>query len=1584
MEPAASAPELIQTTRDFAREFTRLRTRAGLSMRALARATDVPSSTIGDYSSGRSLPLPGDMEKLRALLVKLGVTQEADLKAWTDAALRARSPVGRQRRSAPLPYRGLASFGVEDARWFHGRDDVTAELLAAVFEAQRGDLPVILVGASGSGKSSLLHAGLLAALTGPLLTCSPGDRPLAVLADRLAQVTGRPVLDPDLLRERPETVAEEVAGLGETDLTVAVDQLEEIFTLCTDEQERSAFLLALAALAAADTGSGSRVLVVLALRADFYTQALSHPFLAAALRSRQVVVRPMTTEELRQAITGPAREASIEVDDGLVPLLLADLQPGGAGAAAHDPGALPLLSHVLLTTAERSGGKRLTVPDYLASGGIQHALGNSAESVYRYLGAARQEAARRLFLRLVHLGRDTADTRRRVRWAELSDAEGAVATDVDEVLASFVAERLLTVDSTSVEITHEALLAGWPRLGEWVEANRARMLQHRRLTDSAFSWQEAGRDTGALSRGGQLALFRELAGDAGYGAPLSALEHEFLDASTAEEERVRAAGRRTVRRLWRLSVALVILLVATVALGGVAVRQRSQANSQRDQALSRQIASRGELLRRQDVSLAAGLGLEAYRISPTTEARALLLETSDTPTAVRLDRAHGVIQAVPVSSRHVLASVAADGTVRLWDVTGVRSRLLKLIRLAARTALYAAAFSPDGRQLAVAGQDGRVRRWDVTDPAHPVPLGATAAGAGTVYALAYSPDGRTLAVGASDGDLHRWRLGADGALTALLLERQEIDEAARYWENNHRLPGEYRLTGRSAERRTRWPTDSDVRLDRRQREFLKASLKAARRRRRLLVGVLSVIFTLLVTSTVFFAVARQEAEHRAQAQKAALAQQLVTVADSLGADDPRTALLLAVSGARAGASGQADTVLQHIFRTTAFDGLFTVRPVAGTEAPAVDSVSYGDDGHQLAVGTAAGGTVLIDPTRRPMQELGSVPYGHGGEVRSVSYAPTAGLLAEGGSDGTVLLVSTTDPRHRVAATLDAGPTTVGSVAWSPDSRLLAAATRNRGTLLWDVSRPEHPVPLPALPSAVGVNAVAFAPAGNLVATAGDDSRVTLWTLSRPARPTPLRLSAGATSPLDALAFSPDGTMVASGAKDGSAHLWTAGGRGHWRRVSLNGHTAAVLAVAFSPDSGMLASASADGSTALWHVDGEGAASQSSTLRGGPDAVTSVAFSPDGHTLATGSNHGEVVRWDLYRHQNAVAVPVPVRSPRPAEAVTAAAAGSTVAVTHDDGTVDLIGLGTPGAAASMRTLRTSPGDPVTAAAFGPEDAVLATGAASGRVTLSDLDPEHPHAVSHWQAGATPVRALAAAPPTAGGTSLLAVADGTTLTLWNIGDAAHPRRLSVLPAPRSPISSLAFAAGGRQLAVGDDRGDTTVWNLAAPEHPRSKGSFTLPEQAVVLSTAASSDGTRLAVAASDGKTYLLTVDAAARPHLEATLPNATTQVSFVPGTRMLVCLTTDGAPVVWDVSAPKDARPLFTVHGGTGDTKALALTTDGGTLVTIGAQGGIRAWRLSDLIPHTRLAPHACLLTGGSLSHAQWTHYAPGLPYESVCS
>ncbi|SHN29107.1 WD40 repeat [Actinacidiphila paucisporea] len=816
-----------------------------------------------------------------------------------------------------------------------------------------------------------------------------------------------------------------------------------------------------------------------------------------------------------------------------------------------------------------------------------------------------------------------------------------------------------------------------------------------------------------------------------------------------------------------------------------------------------------------------------------------------------------------------------------------------------------------------------------------------------------------------------------------LLERQEIDEAARHWRGSGRLPGEYRRSGRAADRRKPWPADSDVRLDRDQRQFLDVSVRTARRRRLVSVGAISVIITLLAASTVSLLVARHQSEKKAKAQSAANAQQLVTVADSMRGDDPRTALLLAVAGSRAGASEQADTVLQRIFQATAFDGEFTAPPTAGSLAPAVNSISYGDDGHQLAVGTDAGSTVLLDPTRRPMRELASVPYGHGGKVTAVSYAPTAGLLAEGGSDGNVRLVSTTDPGHRRVATLDAGGSPVSSVAWSSDSRLVAVGTHTRGTLLWDVSDAPHPTPLPPLPSPVAVDAVAFAPAGRLVATAGDDAQVTLWDLSHQDRPVVHRLAAGVTSPLDALAFSPDGTMLASGSKDGSAQLWTAAGSGRWRRpASLGGHTAAVLALAFSPDSRTLATASADASTVLWQVEDRGGASQSGTLLGHHAAVTSVAFSPDGHTLATGSSDGSAVRWDLYHHQNAAAQPVSVGSPRRAEALTTSTSGAEAAVAHDDGTVDLIDLAHPAGAAASRRLDVTAGDPLTAAAFAAQDTVLVTGAASGAITVTGLGPR-PLPVSHWQAGTADVRALAAAPRAVLGTRLLAVADGGTLTVWDLADPAHPRPLHTLPEGRSSVSCLSFSGDGRRLAVGHDDGGTTLWNLASPQHPAVEGSFTTPRGSAVLGTAFSPDGTRLAVAASDENTYLLATAAAGTPRRLATLPDATTAVGFVPGTDMLICLTKDGTPVVWDLSDPTAATRLFIVRGGTGDTTSLSVTADGGMLLSVGAQGGIRAWHLSDLIPLTQLMRHACVLAGGPLTPAQWSRYAPSLRYQADC-
>ena len=262
-------------------------------------------------------------------------------------------------------------------------------------------------------------------------------------------------------------------------------------------------------------------LVVLALRADFYGQAIRYPRLRQALQERHVVLGPSHRPgQVRDAVVRPAALARAEVAEGLVALLLADLAPAGRGGdAAYEPGTLPLLSHAMLATWEHSRGGTLTVADYQASGGIGNALTQTAEQAYESLAGSQRQLARQLFLRLVHVADGVPPSRASVA---LGDLPGwGQAGDAEPVLATFVGERMITVDADAAQITHDALLTAWPRLRTWIEENTEELRDRDRIGEGARAWAEAGQEEDALWRGSRLALARDWAADPAKRAALS-------------------------------------------------------------------------------------------------------------------------------------------------------------------------------------------------------------------------------------------------------------------------------------------------------------------------------------------------------------------------------------------------------------------------------------------------------------------------------------------------------------------------------------------------------------------------------------------------------------------------------------------------------------------------------------------------------------------------------------------------------------------------------------------------------------------------------------------------------------------------------------------------------------------------------------------------------------------------------------------------------------------------------------------------------------------------------------------------------
>jgi Protein kinase domain len=441
------------------------------------------------------------------------------------------------------PYKGLASFDVADADSFFGREQLVAELVARL----PGATLLGVVGPSGSGKSSIVRAGLSAALASGAL---PGSQDWTQAVIR----PGEHPLD-ELARAR--------RGSSGANLLLVVDQLEEVFTLCRDEAERMVFLDALTRPAPHET-------VVIATRADFYGRFAALPALATQLADNHVLVGPMKPEDLRRAIELPARRAGLRIEPALVDALAADV--------VDEPGGLPLLSTALVELWQHRDGRTLRLETYRESGGVRGAVARIAEEAYEDFTPEQRETARGILLRLASVEGDTA-TRRRAPLAEL---ELDTNEDARRVVTVLTDSRLVTVSEEALEVAHEALLREWPRLREWLEEDAEGRRLHGHVIRAAREWDDAGRDDAELYRGARLAAALDWAAD--HDSELNELERSFLaesrEAAEAEDRRI----RRTNRRLRLLLAGASVCLVAALAAGSFAVLQSVEAQRESDRA----------------------------------------------------------------------------------------------------------------------------------------------------------------------------------------------------------------------------------------------------------------------------------------------------------------------------------------------------------------------------------------------------------------------------------------------------------------------------------------------------------------------------------------------------------------------------------------------------------------------------------------------------------------------------------------------------------------------------------------------------------------------------------------------------------------------------------------------------------------------------------------------------------------------------------------------------------------------------------------------------------------------------------------
>ncbi|MGW1171581.1 nSTAND1 domain-containing NTPase [Streptomyces sp. NPDC002550] len=1087
------------------------------------------------------------------------------------------------------PYRGLEAFTAEDARWFKGREDAVRQVLASLAAQRR---LILLLGPSGSGKSSLIQAGVLPALAAGELPSS--DRWLPVIA-RPRQNLPAELERAGLTGASSEGITAAVTRALETQpgcerVLLVIDQFDELLTQPATGQGQDDRLAITDQITTAVTSDG-RLSVILIMRDDFYPRlaALAPELLEAAMPGLLNVPASLSRHDLHDIVTLPARDAGAHFEPGLPDHIISDVlatTPEGTTTRQAPVTVLPFVELTLSQLWQRRHEGYLTHDAYQRIGGVTGSLTTWCETALNQLAPEQRTIAQRILTALVRPGdpvHHIPAVRKQVPLHELRD----LATDpnaapdgdqaFDDVLAALTSHRIITTHTPHspepsgasagepvAELIHDALIREWGTLREWILQDHRfhEWLEHTRARRAR--WAETA-DPGDLLAGTALAegldwsQQRHLPGDIA----------AYLNAS---KQRQQAAIRRSRRLNTVLATVLVLVLIAAAG----ALWQWRSATAERQAAISRQLALQSKTLIRTNPDLASLLAVQAYRTSHTPEARESLADAAAQPLKRRLAAGTSDVESVAFSHDGRTLATSSHDTVRLWDVATGKTRTT----LTGHTAeVESVAFSPDGRTLATGSDDETVRLWDVaTGKTRTTLTGHT----DTVQSVAFSHDGRTLATGSRDLTVRLWDV-ATGKTRTTLTGHTDTVESVAFSPDGRTL-----ATGSNDKTARLW----DV---------------ATGKTRTTLTG-----HTDTVRSVAFspdgHTLATGSFDETVRLWDVATGKTRTTLTINM------TVWSVAFSpDGRTLATGSYDEAVRLWDVATGK----TRTTLTGHTGPVV-SVAFSPDGRTLATGSKDKTARLWDvATGKARTTL----TGHTNVVWSVAFSPDGRTLATGSADETVRLWDVATGNNRATLTGHTGP--VLAVAFSPDGRTLATGSTDKTARLWDVATGKTRTTLTGHINSVA--SVAFSLDGHTLATGSDDWTARLWDVATGKTRTTLT---GHTAEVESVAFSPDGHTLATGSYDKTARLWdVATGK---TRTTLTGHTNFVWSVAFSPDGRTLATGSYDETARLWDV---ATGNNRATLTGHTDPVLAVAFSPDGHTLATGSADETARLWDVATGNN---------------------------------------------------------------------------------------------------------------------------------------------------------------------------------------------------------------------------------------------------------------------------------------------------------------------------------------------------------------
>ena len=1181
-------------------------------------------------------PQPDVVESIDELAARAGKERAEWQIAEDDLAAGVVALEDRRRRNeqavvtdpTACPYKGLTSFGQGDAELFFGRERLVAEIVARL----PGSRLLGVVGASGSGKSSVLRAGVLPALSAGVLPGSdawtstvvrPGSHPLGVL----------------------DAAMDQLPGNGTSILVV--DQFEEAFTACADEAERARFLDALVDCA---RDHRRRTVVVLALRADFYGHCAGYPELSRMLDANTVLVGPMRAEELRSAIEGPARSTGWPVEPALVEALVADVE--------GEPGALPMLSTALLelwhyALAWQGEVRGLRLTDYEQTGGVRGAVARLAEAAYTSLDEGQQERARRILLRLAGDG----DVRLRVPLTELDSA--------DDVLTVLATERLVTLGDGTVEVAHEALLREWPRLVGWLEEDAEGRRLHRHLAVAARDWDATGRDASDLYRGARLAAAVEWATE--HQDDLNDVERTFIRLGRVVDQAEAVAQRRTNRRLRALLSGVAGLLVFAVAAGAIALWQRGRAEDVAVIADARRLGA--EALNQEQLDRAVLLASAGIELHPSPETHSSLLSVLlRQPAMVGELRGEGwpLTWAAVSDDGTMMATTDERGTVRVFDVQ-TRKLLSDPYRVIGGFVQHVV-FSPDGRTVAVTiNAVGTL--VDLVDPRtgtrqerfqvpvyYPPPGGPPLEGFANMT-TAFHPNGRDLIVQQSDGvffdqpdgELPR---GGPPLLTRLDGESGEVLESRHIGRSNALFfsvtadrqqifittPGDdatYEVDPDTLRVRQTHPTGDDwgavspdgrlLALGSNDGAVRLVDLASGRTRRmaerhedgsNMFLAFTPDGRTMLSTAgageVIVWDVASLRVRERIENEQASWG--------LFAAPDGRTFYT---------PSGDGRLVIWDLSGDGRLDQRFDAGPPLELVDRSPKGLAVSPDGRIVAVAQADGIDLLDTSTLQRKAHL------RGSETAmGLAFSPDGQRLAAAGLGPNVTIWDVASAQ-RVRQIEGVAYTTASSLAFSLDGRHVVVANYPSegdrfpgGVRTYDVvTGEEEPLRFPIVTASI-----ALSPDGRLVAAAGLEGPTQVLNLKT--GDVVATLDTGDSS--RSVAFSPDGKLLALGHFGGGAVLLSTD---TYEQVGqrMAAQVGRVTAIQFSPDGSRILTGSADGTVQLWDVASQQVIGSPLTVQ--RDAYVAASFTPDGDHVIAVPDAGRGVRWDVreeaWRHQACV-------------------------------------------------------------------------------------------------------------------------------------------------------------------------------------------------------------------------------------------------------------------------------------------------------------------------------------------------------------